>query len=94
MEKTAESWVERPFSNNDEHECWSRCEQCKKSVWRKPGNAYLDYEQMDCPIERAVCEAAGIEDGMPKDLAIRGGWQEDTHCWKPCTEFEALRREA
>lgn len=72
------------FANGAEYSYWDRCDECAKSVRRLGEPASYDIENVTCEIERALFYTPHT---IEREVAIRGGWQEDTHGWRPCPEF-------
>jgi len=71
-----------PFSNGAEFDAWTRwnCHGCKK------GNpTAMSFEEMGCPMERALAEGA-ILSTVPLKLARRAGWDQRTHEMGECPE--------
>ena len=74
----------RPFSNGTEYMVWQElsCDCCRKAS----PNAQ-QFEEIACPIERAMSEGTMLG-AVPRELAVRGGWSDADHMMHECPELE------
>ena len=76
----------RPFSNGTEFMIWQEhnCCRCTKMA---PGDASLD--EITCPIERAIVEAACGDGTVPQGIADRWASADEWGYFAPpCSEIE------
>jgi len=77
-----------PFSCGTQFMDWQHrnCDRCAKGT---PFTGHQSFEDITCPMERALCEGAILGE-VPTELARRAGWQphETRYGWE-CPEKEA-----